>query len=298
MFRALLLIKPRSLLVIIVTAACIRFGFIPGFGISTNTPLLPYAILVLCILCIASGAYVMNSFLDSKTDSINHPNRLIISRSLSQKQIVITYLSLTLLGLGVLIYLFLSKTTANPNFVFWSILSSTFILTIHSFKLKQIALIGNITLSLLVGYCVYLLGISLIEPTSYPVVHFLLIIYAILAFLLELSRSLLKDILNIRGDHFSNIDTLPILLGKKRTNYIIFAILTLIILIVMTVMLTYFLNLNVLIFYVFSFIVLPLILISKRILSATSKNDYKKINFQLFLIFIAGLSSMLIFLVL
>ena len=298
MFRTLLLIKPRSLLVIIVTAACIRFGFIPGFGISTNTPLLPYAILVLCILCIASGAYVVSSFLDSKTDSINHPNRLIISRSLSQKQIVITYLSLTLLGLGVLIYLFLIKTTANPNFVFWSILSSTFILTIHSFKLKQIALIGNMTLSLLVGYCVYLLGISLIEPTGYPMVHFLLIIYAILAFLLELSRSLLKDILNIRGDHFSNIDTLPILLGKKRTNYIIFAILTLMILIIMTVMLTYFLNLNVLIFYVFSFIVLPLILISKRILSATSKNDYKKINFQLFLIFIAGLSSMLIFLVL
>lgn len=291
------LIRSKNLIILIFSAVLIRFSLIPGFGAIVQMDLLPYLLLISSIVFITAGGNIINNFFDLTTDSINKPNQLLIVEILSRHQILILYYILNLLGIGLAFYLFLTQPFTQFGKIFYIILCAPLGLAAYSIWLKRMTLVGNILISVFVGLSIYCLGAALIDEYQNPVVFFSLGVYSLLAFLLNLSRELIKDIESIKGDYFCKMKTLPILIGKKRTNYFIFGLLTLTIFILLSIVLTYFLNLNVLIFYVFTLIILPLVLISKKVLDASSEKDYKKISFQLKLVFLTSICSMLTFLI-
>lgn len=291
------LIRWKNLLILIFSATLIRFALVPGLTTVTQMDLIPYAILTVSILCIAAGGNIINDFFDITTDSINKPNRLLIDKVISRKTALQLYFVSNVLGLGLVFYLFLTHPFEQIGLVFYIIICSPLALLAYSLWLKRLAIIGNVLVSLLVGLSIFCLGTALIDEDQNPVISFSIGIYSFLAFLLNLSRELIKDIEDIQGDYFCKMKTLPILIGKKRTNYVIFGLLIFIILVLLSIVLTYFLNLNLLIFYVFTLVILPLILISKKVLEATSEKDYKKISFHLKLVFLTGICSMLTFLI-
>lgn len=292
------LIRWKNLLILIFSAALIRFALVPSFGTAVQIDLLNYVLLTLSILCIAAGGNIINDFFDVTTDSINRPYRLLVDKIISRKQVLQLYLLINSLGLGIAFYLFLTLDFETIVVIFYILILAPLLLAAYSIWLKRIAIVGNILVSLLVGLSIYCLGTVLIDENQSPVVFFTITCYAFLAFLLNLSRELVKDIEDIKGDYFCNMKTLPILIGKKRSNYFIFGLLTFIILVLLSIVLIYFLNLNVLLFYVFTFIILPLLLISKKVLGATSDKDYRTISFHLKLVFLTGICSMLTFLML
>jgi 4-hydroxybenzoate polyprenyltransferase len=296
--RIFRLIRYRNLVILTLTAFLIRCGLLPGFGVTPQINITAYMLVVLSLVFITAGGNMINSYFDSTTDQINSPDKISILKLLSKTKLLALYFGCNLIGIGLAFYLYLIKVFKNFDLLFFIIIASPLVLVAYSIWLKRLALVGNIILSLLVGLSFYVLGAVLIEETSNPVAFYALGIYATLAFLLNLSRELIKDILSIRGDYFCGMATLPILIGKKRTNYFIFGIITITILILLSVMLAYFLSLNVLIFYVFTAVILPLIFVSKTILDANSEKEYRKINFHLKLIILAGLCSMLTFLIL
>lgn len=296
--RIISLIRSKNLIVIIFSAGLIRLSLVPGFGILPQMDLLHYAILVFSIVLITACGNIINDFFDLNTDSINKPHKRLINQVLTKSQILKLYFVLNLIGLGLAFYLFLNHPFKQFGQIFYIIAFSPLALAAYSIWLKQVALIGNIILSILVGLSLFCLGTALVDEDQNPVVFFTISVYAFLAFLLNLSRELIKDIQSIKGDYFCQMKTLPILIGKKRTNYFVFGLLSFTILVLLSILLTYFLNLNVLIFYVFTLIILPLVLISKRVLDATSEKDYKTISFHLKLVFLTGICSMLTFLIL
>ncbi|MFD0932961.1 geranylgeranylglycerol-phosphate geranylgeranyltransferase [Psychroflexus salinarum] len=292
------LIRWKNLLILIFSAILIRFALVTGFETRVQMDFVHYSFLVFSILCIAAGGNIINDFFDITTDSINKPNKLLIDKFITRQSALQLYFVINVLGLGLAFYLLLTNPFEQIGLIFYIILCSPLALIAYSIWLKRLAVIGNVLVSLLVGLSIFCLGTALINEDQNPVVFFTIVVYAFLAFLLNLSRELIKDIEDIQGDNFCKMKTLPILIGKKRTNYIIFGLLTFIILVLLSIVLSYFLNLNVVIFYVFTLVILPLILISKKVLEATSEKDYKKISFHLKLVFLTGICSMLTFLIL
>ena len=292
------LIRWKNFLILMFLAALIRLALVPGFGASIEIDLLHYTLLVFSIVFIAAGGYIINDFFDVTTDSINKPNRLIIDKHITRQQALKLYSIVNLTGIGLAFYLFLAIPVEQIRLIFYIIVFSPLALVVYSIWLKRLAIVGNVLISLLTGLSIFCLGTALIDEQQDPVVFFTIIVYGFLAFLLNLCRELIKDIEDIKGDHFCRMKTLPILIGKKRSNYFIFGLLTFTILILLSLVLAYFLNLNVLIFYAFTLIILPLILISRKVLEASSEKDYKTISFHLKLVFLSGICSMLTFLIL
>lgn len=292
------LIRWKNLIILIVSALLMRFALIPSFGVDIEFDLLSYALLVLSIVAIAAGGNIINDYYDVTTDSINKPNRLIIDKHISRRQALRIYLAVNCLGLGFAFYLFLMHPFDQIGLVFYIIILSPLVLATYSIWLKRLALIGNLLISLLVGLSLYSFGIVLFEHDNNPVLSFTITTYTFLAFMLNFCRELIKDQEDIKGDNFCKMKTLPILIGKKRTNYFIFGLLSLLIFSLLSVLLMYFMSLNVLVFYVSALIILPLILISRKILSAHKEKDYRTISFQLKLVFLSGIFSMFTFLTL
>lgn len=286
------------MLILMFLAALIRLALVPGFDASIEIDLLHYTLLVFSIVFIAAGGYIINDFFDVTTDSINKPNRLIIDNHITRQQALKLYSIVNLTGIGIAFYLFLAIPVEQIRLIFYIIVFSPLALVVYSIWLKRLAILGNVLISLLTGLSIFCLGTALIDEQQDPVVFFTITVYGFLAFLLNLCRELIKDIEDIKGDHFCRMKTLPILIGKKRSNYFIFGLLTFTILILLSLVLAYFLNLNVLIFYAFTLIILPLILISRKVLEASSEKDYKTISFHLKLVFLSGICSMLTFLIL
>ena len=139
---------------------------------------------------------VINDILDWKTDQISHPDRPIPSGSMS-------------VGAAVLYALFLAATAlllafnVAPLFGF-----ATFVpviaLLLYALFLKGTPLVGNLLVSLLVAYA---LLFGSLEAPGFK--HLLL--PALLAMLLNLSREIVKDIQDIAGDTAAGIRTTAVL---------------------------------------------------------------------------------------
>jgi 4-hydroxybenzoate polyprenyltransferase len=292
------LIRWKNLAMIVFTAMVIRFALLPGFGQNPEVGLFTYLLLVLSVVCIAAAGNIINDIFDVTTDSINRPNKLIIDQVIKRKIAFKLYFGLNVLGLFTILFILLSHPSESLWIVFSICVLSPIALAVYSIWLKRVALAGNILISILVGASIFCFGIVLIDSDQNPVLYFIILAYALLAFSLNLSRELIKDIEDLRGDYYCKMKTLPILIGKKRSNHMIFGLLTFTILILLTLLLNYFLSFNVFIFYVFAFVLIPLILISKQILKAKNQKDYTSISFHLKLVLLVGICSMFTFLIL
>jgi len=290
------LIRWKNLLILIFSALLIRFSLLPGFGVDPELSLFHYSLVILAVVCFGAGGNIINDFFDIATDSINRADKLLVDKHISRQKTLFLYGLLNLLGLASIFYLFLGLAYEDFALEFYILVCSPLLLASYSIWLKRKALLGNILVSVLVGLSFFCLGSVLVDHANDPVAFFAVCVYAVLAFLVNLCREVVKDAEDIRGDYYCNMTTLPILIGKKRTNYIAFGLINLTILFTMSIVLTYFLNLNAFIFYVFSLVIIPLILISRKILTAKTQKDYKRISFHLKLVFLSGIGSMLTFL--
>jgi 4-hydroxybenzoate polyprenyltransferase len=292
------LIRWKNLTLIIFMGMTIRYALLPGFGQNPSIGLLYYLLLILSITCIAAAGNIINAIFNVTTDSINRPSKIIIDRVIKRKIAFKLYFGLNALGLFTMLLILFSNPSVSLWIVFGICVLSSLALAIYSIWLRKVALLGNILISIIVGASFFCFGLALVDSDQSPVLYFTILMYALVGFSLNLSRELIKNIEDLRGDYYCKMKTLPILIGRKRSKHLIFGLLTSTILILLIILLNYFLSLNVFIFYVFAFVLIPLILISKQILKAKNQKDYTSISFHLKLVFLIGISSMFTFLIL
>lgn len=101
------------------------------------------------------------------------------------------------------------------------------------------------------------------------------------------------------GDHKAKKVTLPISLGKKRTNKILFALGCIIVFSVVYYLYTYLFSHKIIVIYALVFIILPLLYFLAKIISAKTQKDYTHLAFTLriciwFSIFSIGLYAFLL----
>jgi 4-hydroxybenzoate polyprenyltransferase len=197
--------------------------------------LLPFHffLLVITTVLIAAGGYIINDIEDVEIDRINKPiHKQIVGRTYPLSISWRLYWFTVILGFLISLYL-----AFNIHYFMLIIHPLTVILLwTYSKWLKQMPLIGNVLISFFCALVVWLIfyAQSLYQPSAYEnkISYFIyqlntiytFVIYAILAFMSTLFREIVKDMEDVEGDRMANCNTLPILIGIKKSKIVAFMV--------------------------------------------------------------------------
>ena len=160
-------------------------------------------------VCIATGAgNTINDYYDYEIDKINKPARPIPSGRISLKNAL--YYSLILFAIATIIGFYISV----PNGILVILCSA--IMIVYAYDFKKRCLIGNVTVSLLTALTFVFGGLIMHDL-------YISVILAAFAFLMTLSREIIKDCEDIEGDIKENAHTLPIAYGIENSIKLAFA---------------------------------------------------------------------------
>lgn len=168
-----------------------------------------FLIVLASSLTIASG-YIINSFYDAQKDLINRPKKSMLDRLVSQGTKLQVYFAL---NFTVVLLAFLVSWRAA---VFFS--AYIFLIWLYSHKLKKYPVIGNLTAAFLAVLPFF--GILMYFKNFYQVIF----AHATFLYLLILTRELIKDLENIKGDLAANYRTIPVMFGERVSKKIITAL--------------------------------------------------------------------------
>ena len=278
--KYLKLIRFQNLLMIALMQCIIRYGFLKLQKVELALADWQFALLVLATVFIGAGGYIINDIMDQETDSINRPNQVIVGKSISESMAYNLYFGFTIAG--ALIGFYLSNLIYRDNF-FGIFIITSLLLYIYATSFKQIAVIGNILVSLALALSVIIVGLFDIIPATDQVNRFqmmlwlgLLFDYAVFAFLLNFIREIIKDLEDINGDYNQGMKTLPIILGVSRTAKAV-AVITAI----ATVILLWYINnhlmdsgLYIATIYALVFLVSPMIFAVVKVWTATTQKEF------------------------
>ena len=289
------LIRIGNLLFIALTMFLIKYGLFAPFGVAITLNLFGFSLLVLAVVATAASGYVINDIFDARADKINRPDRVIASNKISEKSAYRLFFALTILGVGLGFYI--SNMIGKPGFSGFFIFGSA-ILYLYNAQFKEYLLIGNILISIIVGLVPVGVGLYDLLPAITPqnqqtqsVIFSILLDYSLFAFLINFLRELVKDQEDIEGDHQAGYNSLPLQLGKGRTNKIIFAVSILPITFLIYYIYTYlFENISAVLYALF-LLMAPLLYFLINIWSAEKKKEYSRLSLVLKLVLFFGLIS-------
>jgi 4-hydroxybenzoate polyprenyltransferase len=160
------------------------------------------------IVLVAAAGYVINDYYDIKIDYVNKPRRVVVGRIIARRTAIIFHTGMNIIAV------------AFSLFVGWKffacVLFSSLLLWYYANSLKRKPLAGNLVVSFLSGFSIYLVGF-LRKGEGHDIV-----IFASFAFIVSLIRELVKDMEDIKGDKEYGCKTLPILIGERKTKAFIF----------------------------------------------------------------------------
>ena len=297
------LIRWKNLIMIALMQYLIKYAlllpFFESHGVITTLKPLGFAILVIATIFIATGGYVINDIYDIEIDKVNKPDKVIVGKHISEKNALTIFIILNIIGVGLGYYL--SNGIGKSGFFVIFIIASA-LLYIYSSYLKQMLLVGNIVVSLVVSLSILLVGIFELLPAiteanrAVQITFFKIILdYAIFAFMINLVRELVKDIEDIDGDHKGGMQTLPIVVGRERANKIVFALSLIPLISVIYYVVTNLFKQTEIVGYFLVFVIAPLIYICIKLFSAEQKSHYKHISLILKLVMLTGMLSLLLY---
>ena len=277
-----------------------RYGFLKLQNVPLALTEWQYVLLVLSTVLLAAAGYVINDIFDQDTDNDNKPKDVIIGKKITEAKAYNIYAALNVTGVGIGFYL--SNVISKPGFAAIFILIAA-TLYIYATSLKQMLILGNIIVALLLSFSVIIIGIfdlyPVVDQVNQPIMANLfsiLLDFALFAFMINFIREIVKDLEDIEGDSNQGMKTLPIVLGMHNTS----KLASILGLIPMAFLLVYINNyfvandLIVTTIYAFVFVVAPLLYFSIKIWSANSKKEFHKLSLLLKWILFFGIISIAI----
>ncbi len=298
--KYLKLIRYQNLLLLAFMQLVFCFGFLKMQKIDLSLANWQFILLVLSTICIAAGGYIINNIMDQDSDLENKPNDVVVGKSISETLSYNLYVGFTLTGVGIGYYL--SSVIMRPGFVVIFILAAV-LLYVYAISLKQIILLGNVVVASLLSLSILIIGVYMIFPATYEgnqqemaVVFSILVDYAIMAFIINLLREMVKDLEDIKGDFNQGLRTLPIVFGVSRTTKLIFGLSYIPIGILLYYTNNYFIasNLYVTAIYTLLFIIGPLLYFCIKMWSAKKQKEFQHLSIVLKVIIFFGIISLLV----
>ena len=260
----------------------VYFGFLKLENISIALANWQYFLLVLSTICISAGGYVINNIEDQDSDLVNKPKDVVVGVSISENSAYNLYIALTLIGVSIGFYL--SNVILRPGFLLVFILPAA-LLYIYATSLKQIMIVGNIVVALLLSVSIIIIGLFVIFPATdfdnrdqMRMVFSVLVDYAIIAFIINFLREIIKDLEDIIGDSQQGMKTLPVVFGELKTSKLVFALSFVPIILILYYVYQYLFHLQYATVYILISIVGPLLYFTIKIWSATTTKDYHHLS--------------------
>lgn len=168
---------------------------------------------LIVVVAYNAAANAINDYFDLETDKINRPNRPLVTGEVQPKTAL--YLSIILFIIGTLFAITLPTIA-----IFIAIAIALPIMIFYSTWFKGMPLVGNFTIAMILGVTFLFAGAALENMST-------MIVPALLAFGLTLTRELVKDISDVEGDRKAKLKTFPIVAGIKKAWILamIFAVL-------------------------------------------------------------------------
>ena len=293
------LIRYKNLVLIAFMQLLFCFGFLKTQNIDLALANWQYCLLVLATLLIASGGFIIKTIFDQEAD-LENQKKVIIGQTISEKSAYTIYFIVNIIGVSIAFYL--SQIIQRPNFVVFFILIVT-ILYFYATSLKQMPLIGNIAVAFIVSFSVLVIGIYQLLPATDAMnkvqmrtLFSILSDFAIIAFILNLIREIIKDLENFKGDDSIGMRTLPIVLGIKKTTILV-AFLILIPIVLIVLYCNNYLMANKLYYataYILLTIIAPLTYSLIKITTSKSKSDFSYLSTVLKIVLFFGSVSIVI----
>lgn len=274
-----------------------RYGFLNFQSIPLALTDCQYLLLVFATVMIAAGGYVINNIMDQATDNENKPNQVVVGKGITEVNAYNVYFFVTVLGVGTGFYL--SNVIAKPGFAaIFIIISAT--LYLYATSLKQMLLVGNIVVALLLAFSVIIIGIFDLLPVINPEnqiamaeLFSILLDYALFAFIINFIREIVKDLEDVNGDYNQGMNTLPIVLGINRTSKLVLILSLIPLIMVIFYIKAYFFAFDLYwaTIYALMTIVAPLIYFAIKIADAKKSKDFHHLSLVLKIIILFGLFS-------
>jgi 4-hydroxybenzoate polyprenyltransferase len=261
-----------------------------------------FFLLSLSSVLIAAAGYIINDYFDLNIDRVNKPEKIVVEKLIKRRWTIVWHWILS--GIGVLLGFYLSWELRNI-FVGLANLICVLLLWFYSTSFKRKLLIGNIIIALLTSWVVLVLYLCefrlhrLVEPVYKQIlsrVYKLSVLYASFAFITSLVREVIKDMEDVVGDRRYGCRTMPIVWGMNVSKVFTGVWLTVLIFALVVVQ-VYVLQYRWWwsIAYALMLIILPLLVILRRLYAAVSTKDYHDLSTLVKGVMLAGILSMVFF---
>jgi len=289
------LVRWKNLLLITYVFILLKFQFFKVFNTKTNLTDFQFFLLLFSVLAIMAAGYIINDIFDIKTDEINKPNKVIVSRLISVEKAQNWYKILNVIGIGLGIILCLKIEKPTYSFIF---ICASLLLYYYSKKLKKIPFIGNLTIAFLISFSIFILAIfemNVVEKSEINNFSFYsILILSGFAFIINIIREIVKDIEDVNGDNTLNLKTLPIIFGRKRIQYLASIFCLIPIGFLAYIILIFNETYKFLTIYLLFFSLIPLLYIFIKLRSVKKKKEFHQLSSLLKIIMFLGINSLLI----
>ena len=171
-------------------------------------PLEMYFYLFMCPFLVSAGAFALNDYFDVETDKLNNKKTPIIMGEISKNNALL--ISILFLIAGILSSLPLG-INAFLIAVIFAILSIA-----YNYKLKDVALVGNIIISMSMAIVFIFTEISILNSISQTTIFM-----GSISLLAGLGREIYKTVQDMEGDSKArNSKTLPLIIGKNNSLHL------------------------------------------------------------------------------
>jgi geranylgeranylglycerol-phosphate geranylgeranyltransferase len=232
----------------------------------------------LSIFFISAAALILNDYFDLESDKINAPQRPLPADLVTEQDVVLLSIVVTILGFitGCLI----SLEALSAVILVWVVGF------LYNWRFKKAGFIGNLMVSFSVGMTFIFGGITVGKPFEIIVWFF-----AIIVSLIDLGEEIAADAMDIEGDRLAGSHSLALVLGSEKALKISGAIFLLVVLAS---------SLPFLLGWLERIYLFPILLIDMVILYSTSKLlDSRIVNKRIYIrwIYLTGLVAFLTFII-
>ncbi|HTL09698.1 MAG TPA: geranylgeranylglycerol-phosphate geranylgeranyltransferase [Chitinophagaceae bacterium] len=252
---------------------------------------------------IAAAGYIINDYFDLAIDQVNKPAAIIVQKIIKRRWAIFWHMSLSVLA--IMITFFVAWQIGN-----WVIgpanIAAVFLLLFYSTTFKKKFLIGNIIISLLTAWVVFVLYIAELDLVTFTReqayqqamtrIFKLAVLYGGFAFIISLVREVIKDMEDIKGDEKFGCRTMPVVWGIPASKvfagvWLVVLITAVLILFVYAILIGWWWAAA----FVLLLVVLPLVRILRRLYSAVTMADFHAISSWIKWVMLSGIISMVFF---
>jgi 4-hydroxybenzoate polyprenyltransferase len=296
------IIRPVNLAMVVLTQLLFWFFIVvPIHRLSGSIPdmqIWQVLLLVLSTVLIAAGGYVINDYYDLPIDLVNKPDKVIVSKSISDDNVFTYYMALS--GVGLIASLIVAITQNRYMLVLLPVIVAS-LLWFYAQSFKRLFLVGNLVVALCTALVIFILIYFEIDweriervPVQANQIMIFGAIYMTFAFITSLLRELVKDMQDKDGDAAFDCKTLPIVAGLPIAK-IVAAVYSFILL--AGIGFYQWMQIQAESWYVVTYLLLglelPLVLVLVKLYSANTAKDFNGISTLVKIVMLIGTLSML-----